>query len=335
MNGRHLSLNGYERKTTPYLEELERSGVLKNFGVAASNFTSSQPSYDAFIVGASDEMLASLSTQERNALPNIFQYAKSMNYKTWYLDGQMKAYWGGIEDDKRYIDEAFTLADLDPARIEDYQKNNGKTLTDENERQGLKQWDIDLVLAEKIRRIFENSTGNFVFVYKRGIHFPYEKNYPEENAVWQPVYKFTSQWETPPAEASNAITNSYDNALLYGTDPFFKKLGLERPLPNGTVIVYTSDHGENLASNGRAGHGGDTIDEASVPLFIIGIEKEQGGRISRAHHSNIFPTLLDLMNFPIEPRSARYEPSLFDPAMDTIRHRYFHSPDGRRFSFED
>jgi len=335
VNGRHLSLNGYARKTTPYLDELERSGVLKNFGVAASNFTSSQPSYDSFIVGANDEMLMSLSTQERNALPTIFQYAKSMNYKTWYLDGQMKTYWAGIEDDKRYIDEVFTLADVDPDRIEDYQKNNGKTLTDENEREGLKQWDIDLVLAEKIRSIFESSTGNFVFVYKRGIHFPYEKNYPEESAVWRPVYKFKSQWETPPAEARDAITNSYDNALLYGTDPFFRKLDLDRPLPNGTVIVYTSDHGENLASNGRAGHGGDTVDEASIPLFVIGLDRGRTGRISRAHHANLFPTLLDLMNFPLEARNAKYAPSLFDPAMNTIRPRYYYTADGRRYLFED
>lgn len=298
-------------------------------------FTSSQPSYDAFIVGASDEMLDSLSSQERSTLPTIFQYARSMNYKTWYLDGQMKAYWGGIEDDKRYIDEFFTLADLDPDRIEDYQQNNGKALTDENERHGLKQWDIDLVLAEKIRNIFESSSGNFVFVYKRGIHFPYEKNYPAENAVWQPVYKFTSQWETPPAEAHAGLTNSYDNALLHGTDPFFRKLELDRKLPYGTVIVYTSDHGETFASNGRAGHGGDSNDEASIPLFIIGLDRRQTERVAPAHHSNIFPTLLDLMNFPLERRNARYAPSLFDPAIKTLRPRYYHSGDGRRFVFEN
>ena len=335
VNGRHLSLNGYGRQTTPYLEQLERSGVLTNFGVAASTFTSSQPSYDAFIVGASDEMLNAFSHQERMVLPTIFQYARSMNYKTWYLDGQMKTYWGGIEDDKQYIDETFTLADLDPNRIEDYQKNNGKTLTDENEREGLKQWDIDLVLAEKIRNIFESSSGNFVFVYKRGIHFPYEKNYPAENAVWQPVYKFTSQWETPPAEAHAGVTNSYDNALLYGIDPFFRKLDLDRKLPNGTVIVYTSDHGETFASNGRAGHGGDTIDEASIPLFIIGLDRRKTERVAQAHHSNIFPTLLDLMNFPIEGRNALYAPSLFDPAMNTLRPRYYHSGDGRRYLFDN
>lgn len=335
VNGRHLSLNGYARKTTPYLDELEKHGILKNFGVAASTFTSSHPSYDAFIVGATDEMLDSISLQERNTLPSIFQFAKSMNYKTWYLDGQMKTYWGGIEDDLRYIDELFTIADIDPDRIEDYQKNNGRTMTDENKRDGLKQWDIDLLLAEKIKSIFEGSTGNFVFVYKRGIHFPYEKNYPEENTVWQPIYKFTSQWETPPPEAHDGITNSYDNALLFGTDAFFRKLDLDRPLPNGTVIVYTSDHGENFAANGRAGHGGDTIDEASIPLFIIGLDRSPAGAISNAHHSNIFPTLLDLMNFPMEARTTKYAPSLFDPAMDTARPRYYHSGDGRRFLFEN
>lgn len=333
VNGRHLSLNGYSRPTTPFLKGLEKAGILKNFGVASSTYTSSQPSYDSFIVGANDEMLDTLSPRERMTLPTIFQYAKAMGYKTWYLDGQMKDYWGGIPDDRQYIDQMVSLADIDPGRIEDYERNNGSVMTDENQRVGLKQWDIDLILAEKLRDLFESSTGNFVFVYKRGIHFPYEKNYPDENTVWQPIYKFTSQWETPPAEAAAGITNSYDNALLFGIDPFFKKLGVDHPLPNSTVIVYTSDHGETFASNGRAGHGGDSIDEASIPLFIIGLEGRKIGPLTRAEHPNIFSTLLDLMNVPQTARNLPYAPSLFDD--DALDHdRYYRSGDGRRHLFE-
>jgi len=41
--------------------------------------------------------------------------------------------------------------------------------------------------------IFTCSTGNFVFLYKRGVHFPYEKNYPRDKARWEPVYYFSSQ----------------------------------------------------------------------------------------------------------------------------------------------
>lgn len=333
VNGRHLSLNGYSRPTTPFLKELEKAGILKNFGVASSTYTSSQPSYDSFIVGANDEMLDTLSPRDRMELPTIFQYAKAMGYRTWYLDGQMKDYWGGIADDKQYIDQIVTLAHIDPDRVEDYERNNGSVMTDENQRPGLKQWDIDLILAERVRSLFESSTGNFVFVYKRGIHFPYEKNYPAENAMWQPIYKFTSQWESPPAEAAVGIANSYDNALLYGLDPFFKKLGVDHPLPNNTVIVYTSDHGETFASNGRAGHGGDSIDEASIPLFIIGLEGRKIGSLTRAEHPNIFSTLLDLMNVPKNARNSPYSPSLFDD--EALDHdRYYRSGDGRRNLFE-
>ncbi len=99
------------------------------------------------------------------------------------------------------------------------------------------------------------------------------------------------------------------------------------------MIVYTSDHGETFASNGRAGHGGDSIDEASIPLFIIGLEGRKVGSLTRAEHPNIFSTLLDLMNVPKNARNSPYSPSLFDD--EALDHdRYYRSGDGRRNLFE-
>ena len=51
----------------------------------------------------------------------------------------------------------------------------------------------------------------------------------------------------PPADKIDAVKNSYDNSLRFNLDDFFRNLASDYGrLPNGTVIVYTSDHGESF-----------------------------------------------------------------------------------------
>ena len=273
MRGDHLSLNGYSRPTTPYLESLAHQGMLLNWGIAVSASTISHPSYNAMITGASPEMLEKLNYTEINSLPTIFQYAKAMNYRTHLIDGQMKEYWGGNSDDLNYVDSFISMIEIGGAdRIEDWEKGT-KITNDDIKNNALKQWDIDAKIAAMVNQIFSESTGNFIFVYKRGAHFPYEKNYPESAARWTPIYHFKDQYEVPSADQYQSIVNSYDNALLYNIDDFFKRLSPDYSnLPNNTVIIYTGDHGESFFVDGKAGHGGTTREEAMVPLFILGLK---------------------------------------------------------------
>nr|MBA2335533.1 sulfatase-like hydrolase/transferase [Blastocatellia bacterium] len=60
VRGDHLSLNGYERPTTPFLEKLANEGLLLNWGIAVSGSTISHPSYDAMISGASPDTIVSM-----------------------------------------------------------------------------------------------------------------------------------------------------------------------------------------------------------------------------------------------------------------------------------
>lgn len=335
VRGDHLSLNGYKRPTTPYLEELAARGLLINYGIAVSASTISHPSYDAMISGATPEQIETLKFQGINTLPNLFQYAKAMNYRTHLFDGQMKTYWGGVPDDLNYIDDFVSLAEIDnPNRIEDWELGDRIT-NEDNQRNALKQWEIDNKIAGMVNRIFSESTGNFIFIYKRGCHFPYEKNYPEEAELWRPVYRFREQYEIPPADQIEAVKNSYDNSLRHNLDPFFKALSPDySDLPNDTVIIYTSDHGESFFANGRAGHGGESREEAMVPLFVLG---DRSGRFDpgfRASHANLFTTLLDLMEFPVDKRSAVYARSLLGSGREHSAPRFFNPPKSQRVLFD-
>ena len=247
IRGDHLSLNGYQRPTTQYLESLAREKVLLNWGIAVSASTISHPSYNAMITGATPEMLETLNYNEINSLPTLFQFAKAMNYRTYLIDGQMKEYWGGNPDDLNYVDSYISMKEIGgPDRVEDWEKGS-KITGDDIRNNALKQWEIDGKIAGMVNEIFSGSKGNFIFIYKRGAHFPYEKNYPESEAVWKPAYHFTDQYEVPPADQYQSIVNSYDNALRYNIDDFFKRLSPDYSnLPNNTVIVYTGDHGESF-----------------------------------------------------------------------------------------
>ena len=332
----HLSMNGYSRLTTPFLSQLEKKGQLMNWGTAAAAATSSHPSYDAFITGAQPEDLEKLSVREINSLPTIFQYAKAMGYRTVLFDGQMMKYWGGAQDDLNYIDEFDSLAVIDrPDRLEDWQSASNKITDEALRKEGLKQWQIDERIAELVNKIFTGSTGNFIFVYKRGCHFPYEKNFPPEETIWKPIYHFQEQYEIPPADKVDAIINSYDNSLKYNLDEFFKKLAPDySALPNGTVIIYTGDHGESFYINGRAGHGGDTVEEASVPLFILGLGSAAVDTRFRASHHNLFAAMLDLMNYPQDLRLRRYSVSLIKATAQDSRPRFFNPTPGKKIRFD-
>ncbi len=288
------------------------------------------------ISGATPNMISAVRFNGLNTLPTIFQYAKAMNYKTHLIDGQMKKYWGGNDDDLNHIDDLVTLADIDnPNRIEDWELGD-KITNEDNERNELKQWEIDTKIAAMVNGIFSGSKGNFIFVYKRGCHFPYEKNYPADQAVWKPIYKFREQYEVPPADQIDAVKNSYDNALRYNLDAFFKRLAPDYGnLPNNTVIVYTSDHGESFYADGRAGHGGESRDEAMVPLFIIGADPAKFDTEFPASHANVFTTLLDLFNFPEELRGRSHALSLFNARRENSSPRFFNPPKGQKVNFDE
>jgi arylsulfatase A-like enzyme len=116
----------------------------------------------------------------------------------------------------------------------------------------------------------------------------------------------------------------------------------DQTLLDTTTILYTADHGQTLAEHGEAWtHGKDTPNEARVPLFLISKTSRQLDLAYKAHHTNIFPTLLDLIGYPKEKRLHSYALSLFEArASDSQPRPYYLGPlegDGqlKRFVYEE
>jgi glucan phosphoethanolaminetransferase (alkaline phosphatase superfamily) len=273
----HLSVNGYRRPTTPWLDELQTARRLTNWGVAASATGESANSILCLLTG-----VTALPDFEHRALtqPTVFQFAKAMNYRTHFFDGQENGVRYGLSrSDLRYIDDW---------RNDIVFGNDPET---------------DFRIAAALAPILGESAGQFVVVLKRGNHYPFTINYPPGAAAW-PVRSDVAESSR---DETAAIIDAYDNGLHYNVDRFFRMLLRPDGTFPRTVILYTSDHAEVLREEGRRLPAWQSF---AVPLLMFGEDRPDVDVAYRASHVNVFPTLLDLMGVPGAPRPAAYGRSL-------------------------
>ncbi len=282
IRGDHLQVNGYERNTTPYLASLYNNGYMYNWGIAVAGGTCSQIANSLLITGV--QIADNINNVKKQTIeyPTVFHYARAAGYKTYYLDAQTDYLWNGLTfNDLAYIDNWLNIHQMG---------------TDVH---------ADQRAADIIRNILDTSTGNFIVLNKRGVHFLYEHSYPPEAKLWGPI-------PTDYMEEPDLVKNPYDNGVYFNVNEFFKQLlpDPQRQLQH-TIILYTSDHAQTLFEEGATWlHCNFTHAEASVPLFILGKLPVQPDTAYPASHSNILPTLLDLMSIPLEHRRQNYAPSL-------------------------
>lgn len=316
VRGDHLSLNGYARETTPLLDNLARENRLHNWGIAAAASTGSRFTYGAIITGLTPDDFPDRTEFKVNTFPTVFQYAKAMNYKTYFFDGQMNGYWGGIADDKNYVD-------------------SWKGVLDVSEHMAFETWELDNIIAKKVKSIIYSSTGNFIFVFKHGSHIPYQSNFPPDQKVWSPSYETANKFDIPSGDQLPQVVNAYDNSIRYNLNSFFRNLIDDYAnIPNNSIIIYTGDHGQTLFVNGRSSHGGNTKEEACVPLFIIGAIDRNVDTAYKASHKNIYPTILDLIGFPAELREYTIIPSLLKARSSDSKPRFFNPDLGHKIPFD-
>lgn len=301
-----LSLNGHERRTTPFLEGLEREGRLTNWGLAVAGANCSVGSNRLLWTGVPTDLLPA-TRGEVSTWPSLMQYAKALGYRTFYFDAQSDRFWIGSGVELRYIDHWMVRRDFGDAA----------------------EHEVDFLIADRVARIVDSSRGNFIWVNKRGVHPPYFEAFPPDEAIWTP---YARVFRAPHTVERRALLNAYDNAIRYNVDGFFRHLDI-RARPRGTLVFYTSDHGQSLSERGEAVyHCSDrrSVDradrEALVPLLLAvagGRARDPGPWRNRASHQNLFTTILDAMKVPERARVGRYAPSLYGDVPDRWIRRYY------------
>jgi membrane-anchored protein YejM (alkaline phosphatase superfamily) len=152
------------------------------------------------------------------------------------------------------------------------------------------------VVAELVKSIREKRHGmpSFWFVFLTSSHHGYE--YPASHAVFQPAAPrgfVITRSDSDPVP----VLNRYKNSLHYVDSLFGQVLSAleETRLDRDTVIVVTSDHGEEFNDRGSGcwGHGGNyTRNQVSVPLLIFFPDRRGAIVTKRSCHVDIVPTLM-------------------------------------------
>jgi glucan phosphoethanolaminetransferase (alkaline phosphatase superfamily) len=282
IGGKYLSINGYERETTPYLKSIEKS--FANLGLASSGGNCSSKSNLILMSGI---QLDALPDKENESLkePSIFQYAKNAGYTTHYISGQ------SINDRLQNHMSRYDLKYIDDF-IQPKSAYTNRSIPEEN-----------VVMATK--KALGNADKNFIFMVKHGAHFQWEGSYPESEKTFLPT--LTSSDALTLKRKEEAV-NSYLNAVRYNVDLFFEKFLEEIDFAHKeeTLIIYTSDHGQSILEEGRvATHCDSTnppLSQGIVPLLLFTTKEDKliksfAFKKDIYSHFQLIPTIQKLMGY--------------------------------------
>jgi glucan phosphoethanolaminetransferase (alkaline phosphatase superfamily) len=147
-------------------------------------------------------------------------------------------------------------------------------------------------------------------VHLSNTHFPYKVD-PDD-------MPFTPQDEATGPGYENEIKNRYQDSI-YMQDKALARLLREfgkRPEASRTVILYVSDHGEQMREKGAVGHTGTLFEpEIRIPFWMSAppgtlTDEERksvrGLKTTPVTHLDIFPTVMDLLGFWDAPELASF-----------------------------
>jgi glucan phosphoethanolaminetransferase (alkaline phosphatase superfamily) len=283
-----------DQNATPFLASM--AGRIADFGVASSAANCSITSRQSF---------RHMMRQEHAGLPiapllsrtTVWQYALQGGYETRHLDAfgspvTLTSNMGVVE--RNFILHRDAFMDM-PV------------------------YERDMTVARKLRAMLREPGKQFIFVEKYGVHVPYPHTHPPHR---NPFKANTSLPFTLDVSAVEEMVRHYKNAINWSVDEFFREL-LKEPLPDGTVLIYTSDHGQSLSEGGRklshcSFSGAMRMGEAAVPLLILSGNEGLNQRFiysaaknfNASSHYNLPSTILELMGFDPEWRQSEFDQSL-------------------------
>ena len=300
-----LSLNGYNRKTTPLLDNTNNLISFNNYYSTACLTMFSVPQ----IVTRATPLDYELNYKEKG----IVQAFKDVGFKTYVIvaGGNLLSY-------EKYLTQGTDSLIILP-----------NTMLGPEEVSG----DRDIVV--KMDSLIKSSDDNIFFIVEfKGNHHPYT-NYESNYDIWKPNFKTSAN-----VKSDSLYINAYDNSMHY-QDWILSGI-INKIEEQNTVSTFTfvSDHGENITSTG-GGHGGDCSPiktEYHVPfLFWYSdtyasnypkkVELAKSRKEVRLNADNIFYSVCDVAGINLDSIYSHTDYSIFSEDFEE-HERYVLLPDG-------
>lgn len=306
----HLSAYGYSRPTTPNLDRFAHNGVLFENAIAPSSWTLA--SHASMFTGLLPQQHgADFAIPLRSGPWTIAEILRSQGYETAGFTANfyyMERGWGIAQGFEDYVDSSDSLKHnlaasllgsviIQPAyqlfyRFAYFDRQNAEQL---NER--VFRW-----LRHRPRRPF------FLFLNYLDAHAPYVTSSPYNDRFGKvPEVLSRKLYLAEQKEASaysfnaqerDLLIDGYDNCLAYldGQVGNLLKFLHRSSEWQKTIVIITSDHGEEFGLHGSYNHGRNLYRGVlRVPLIIAGPGVPRGVRIERPVATRqLFSTILDM-----------------------------------------
>jgi len=292
----HIHAHGYERETTPWLDEVISNSADFSFAISPSNVTT-------------------------NSVPAYFT-GKPVSH---FFDPHEYPMW--IPDEETTMAETFleggyeTFAWSTNPHLKKKGFNQGfnhqfiTTLTHH------KRLTIEDIIRGIEREYIPSMKPEFHYIHTMDVHFPYLPPYPYDRAFADHSYErdvvkngsptnlkgelaytnipFLSEDNDITDEDVQFIKDIYDGTIRYTDDYVPKMLEALNYDPEKDLLIITADHGEQLFTHGWWDHSKLLFtQEIHVPLIVRGpdvLAHEINGAVSLL---DLYPTLCELFDLP-------------------------------------
>jgi arylsulfatase A-like enzyme len=308
----HLSSYGYGRRTSPQTDSLGRDGIVFKQAISQAPWT--LPSFASIFTSL-------YPSQHKTGLNYMGMGKRIYNPRAYgiYLDEthttlpellNKHGYFTGGLSENPWLNSHFGLAQ----GYSEYYNHYLKT-------------DPDKVTTEAAIRWIKthHDTPFFLFIHNFAPHLSYQPpkgfegmfaSYPSDAVTaFEELYRgFDPSYRKLPErkefvdslteQMKNYMIAQYDGEIAYADSLVGRIIQTLKELNiyDETLVVFTSDHGEELFEHGKLGHGYSLYDEVvHIPLIIKLPSQKHKGKVIRqqVRSIDIMPTMLDYLGIPV------------------------------------
>lgn len=302
----HLGCYGYPRPTSPRIDAFARTAIRFSRAVAQSSWT--LPSIASILTGVTPPTHGAVSPENavRDEIPTLAEIMGARGYATTAF---VTNYLGsGVFG----LDRGFTTY---------------RFYRERGDRRSSVYLGSDALFRRILRWLRRPPAAPFLlYIHATDPHFPYgaPRRYagelispevlrllPEVTAAARALHNGNEDWGTRPAPLTppevGILREAYDGDIRMADEYFGRLLDAlaAHGLLDRTLVVLTSDHGEEFLEHGGVAHGQTLYAESlDVPLLVRLPDGHGEGTVvdALAQHVDIVPTVLDVTGIAMPDR---------------------------------